>query len=108
MRRRAYRPPFRVGTRVRYEGTTTAWFSRPGEVDVDSNRQPDLYPGVVGTVIENQPGMDARPDVFGPDDEPCDGWSVIELPSGARRAAVRPEADWSVIESEPRAQEAER
>jgi hypothetical protein len=97
MRRRAYRPPFRVGDNVRYEGTSTAWFSTSGEVDVDTNREPDLYPGVVGTVIENRSGIDAHPELFGLDDQPCDGWSVIQLPSGATRAAQRPEPDWYVV-----------
>ena len=104
MRKRAYPPPFRVGDRVRYTGTTTAWFGITGTSEVDTDRPPDLYPGVVGSVVENHAGIDARPEVFGPGDEPCDGWSMIELPSGGRRAATRgPDLDWAQT-----AQEAER
>jgi hypothetical protein len=107
VRRRAYRPPFRVGDRVRYDGTTTAWIGTPGSSDVDTNREPDMYPSVVGKVIENHAGIDAHPEVFGPDDEPCDGWSVIELPSGAQRAASRGDLAWTKVQAEPQ-QEAER
>jgi hypothetical protein len=100
MRRRAYRPPFSVGARVRYQGTSTAWFGGPGEVGVGSDREPDLYPGVVGEVIENHDGIDACPELLGPDDTPCDGWSVIRRPSGATRAAVRGDSSWRIVDAD--------
>lgn len=87
MDRKPKRPPFAVGTRLRYTGTLRMWSAK-------DDPTPSLEPGMVGVVVETRPGhqgtllwIDLHDGEEPVQDTTDDGWSVVQLPSGLQRIA---------------------
>jgi hypothetical protein len=71
-------PPFRVGQRIRYVGTTSFAYSDRW-----------VRPGDEGEVVKNTRGSAGRPDLGEELAEPLDGWSVVRFESGCEVALIR-------------------